>query len=63
MLAVLSACSKWKSLQRWGLFFNPQTFGDFFLKAEHCQCHEGKRSMSHKAHLTVSKLSSEMKIL
>ena len=29
MLAVLSACSKWKSLQRWGLFFNSQTFGNF----------------------------------
>lgn len=29
MLAVLSACSIWKSLQRWGLFFNSQTFGNF----------------------------------
>ena len=34
MLAVLSACSKWKSLQIWGLFFNPQTFWKSFLKAE-----------------------------
>lgn len=30
MLAVLSACSKWNALQRWGLFFNPQILRDFF---------------------------------
>lgn len=35
MLAVLSACSKWNALQRWGLFFNPQTLDDFFSEFSH----------------------------
>ena len=44
MLAVLSACSKWKSLQRWGLFFNPQTFEESFLKAAHTNAEKAKEA-------------------
>ena len=33
--AVFSACFKCTTLQRWGLFFNPQTLDDFFSEASH----------------------------
>ena len=44
MLAVLSACSKWNALQRWGLFFNPQTFWISFLKAEPASAMKAKEA-------------------
>ncbi len=44
MLAVLSACSKWNALQRWGLFFNPQTFWKSFLKAEPASAMKAKEA-------------------
>ena len=35
--AVLSACFKCTTLQRWGLFFNPQTLNDIFSEFSHLE--------------------------
>jgi hypothetical protein len=44
LLASLLAFLKCSASQRWGLFFNPQTFEESFLKAAHTNAEKAKEA-------------------